>query len=70
MRNSIPPLYTIQNWITQFKQGKRQSLEDALRSGRPCLIDDDKIEAEENDIKSFPNASVLFTENELSLKKS
>ena len=37
----------MQNWIAQFKQGKRQSL-DVSRSGRPSLIDDDKIEEVKN----------------------
>ena len=55
----IPARSTVKNWITQFKQGKRQSLEDAPRSRRSSLIDDDKIEAVKIVIETFPNASVI-----------
>jgi transposase len=65
-----PALKTIQQWLTDFKKEKRTSFDDSSRSGRPSLIDDEKIKAVKEVIDEAPNASLRYIENELSLGKN
>ena len=67
--DEAPGFSTIRMWVSDFKSGKRTSLQDAPRSGRPSLIDDEKIATVKSMIEKFPNASVRYLEEETGLKK-